>query len=495
MKNFEKIIEKFQRKNILIVGDLFLDEYIYGNMLEISKEGPIPVVNTKKRSYFPSAAGYTAVALKALGLNVHLVGFVGHDNNGKILIDELVKHKINIDGVFIHEKMKTNTKMRINAGETHTPMQEILRVDSTYSKKLSNSWQEELLQVIMKKIKLVDAIMMVDKLSSIIIEDFMKKVVNIAQKSHKPIIADSEILNHTFCNFNLIIANDVEASFATHIKIVDSATLRMAGTKLLNAQENENVVVTRGAEGMTVFEKNGHITDLPTQAQKVFNVVGAGETVTAAMTAALVGGASIIEAAQLANYAAGISVRQSGTSVVLKDELIRFIRKQLQLLDAEKLVSLDELKLLVEKERQTGKTIVWTNGCFDLIHVGHILYLEKAKALGDLLIVGLNSDNSVRQSKGPSRPIVEESQRAKLLSSLSCVDYIIIFSDKTPLSLLKALKPDIYVKGGDYTIDTINQQERRFIESYGGKIELMPGIQGMSTTHLIDKILKANMFD
>ena len=494
MKNFETIIKNFQNKHILIVGDLFLDEYIYGDMVEISKEGPIPVVNVKERSYFPSAAGYTAAALKALGLNAHLAGFVGHDTNGKILIDELVKHKLNIDGVFIHEKMKTNTKIRINAGKMHTPMQEILRVDSAYSGEIKGSWQSELLQVILKKIELVDAIILVDKLSGIIAEDFMKKMVDIAQKSHKPIIADSDRLNHTFRNFDLIIANDTEASSATHIQIADSTTLKLAGTKLLTEQANDTIVITRGADGMTVFEKNGHITDLPTQPQKVFNVIGAGETVTATITAALVGGAIMIEAARLANNAAGISVRQSGNTVVSRDKLVGFMRRQLHLLDAEKIVSLDELKLIVDKEKEVRKTIVWTNGCFDLMHVGHILYLEKAKTLGDILIVGLNSDASVRQSKGSTRPIVEETQRAKLLSSLSCVDYVTIFSDETPMSWLKELKPDIYVKGGDYTIDTINQQERKLIESYGGRIELMPGIEGMSTTHLIDRILKANKY-
>lgn len=491
MENFETIIENFQNKKILIVGDLFLDERIYGDMLDISNEGPIPVVSVQENSYFPSAAGYTAAALKALGLEAHVVGFVGHDINGKILIDELVRRKINIDGVFIHDKLQTNMKLRINAGGKHTPTQEILRVDYTNSEELQGNWQQKLFSVILKKINEVDAVIIADKLALTINEDFMQKLVAISKRANKPIIADSDRLNKKFQKFDLIIANDTEASAATNIEITDSSALKAVGAKLLNDRQNENVVITRGAKGMTVFEKNGRVTDIPTQAQKVFNVTGAGEIVTAAMTAALAGGAGIVSAARLANFAAGIVVGQSGVTVVLKDELLREIRKRVRLLDAEKNVEFDELKSRVAKARQTGKRVVWTNGCFDIMHVGHILYLEKARALGDLLVVGLNSDASVRQSKGPTRPIVEEAQRAKLLSSLICVDYIIVFSEKTPMKYLEELKPDVYVKGGDYTIDTINQQERRLVESYGGKIELMPGIEGMSTTTLINRILKA----
>ncbi|MBN1349478.1 D-glycero-beta-D-manno-heptose 1-phosphate adenylyltransferase [candidate division KSB1 bacterium] len=492
MAGLEGIVEQFQNKNVLVIGDLFLDEHIYGDMLQISKEGPIPVVTVTERAYFPSAAGYIALALKALGLEAHVIGFVGHDTNGKLLIDELLKRHLNIDGVFIHEKMKTCTKIRISAGGKHTATQELLRVDYIQRNELPGDWQQQLIRALINKIDIADAIILVDKLSIIINQEFMRKVVEIAKQAKKPIIADSERLNNSFRHFDLIVANDVEASTATNIPINDLASLEAAGTQLIRAQDNANAVITRGAEDMAIFGKDGEMSMLPVQPQKVFNARGVGEIVAATLTAAMTTGASVSKAAELANHTAGLAIKKSGIPLVLRDELLRAIRQHSQLLDIQKLVTLDELKSSVDQAKLAGKKVVWTNGCFDIMHVGHILYLEKAKAYGDLLIVGLNSDASIKLTKGPTRPIVEESQRAKLLSSLSCVDYIIIFSEKTPMKLLEILKPDVYVKGGDYTLDTINQEERRFIESYGGTIELMPGIDGMSTSALIKRILKAH---
>ncbi|NIA30003.1 MAG: D-glycero-beta-D-manno-heptose 1-phosphate adenylyltransferase, partial [Actinobacteria bacterium] len=263
------------------------------------------------------------------------------------------------------------------------------------------------------------------------------------------------------------------------------------GERLQSELKCGTVFLTRGAEGITVAESGKQACHLPTKAREVFDVNGAGEAVLAAVVAGKLGGLTSTDTGRFANICAGLAVSKPGLAEISRQELVRFEQRLNAEITAEKLLTLDRLKLVVDKARADKKRVVWTNGCYDIMHVGHILYLEKAKALGDILVVGLNSDASVRKYKGPLRPIVEETQRAKLLTSLTCVDYVVIFDDESPIRLIEKLHPDIYAKGGDYTVDTINQDERHVVEAYGGEIALLPGVEGMSTTNIIDKILEA----
>jgi len=486
---FEKIIQNFGSKEILVVGDLTLEEHLKGQMVEISREGPIPVIELRERTFYPGAAGHAAACLAALGAKPHLVGLVGHDSNGKILIDELIKRNINIDGVFIHENLMTSTHIRINSTREHQPTQEIVRIDTSTPAHISGNWQKKLLNIIKTKIEDIDAVLIVDKYSNLMNAAFVKEILSLARAHSKETVGDSDKTRELFQGFDVLVCNDQEAAVTTGINISDVESVEAAGEKLLTELTNENVIITRGAAGMSVISNNGRAVHIPTEAQQIFDITGAGELVSAMITLALISQASILEAARLANYAAGVSVSKPGLSPVSKSELLHQIRKESARYDAEKLVDLEQLKRIIEALKKQGKVIVWTNGCFDLMHVGHILYLQRARMQGDVLVVGLNSDSSVRESKGPTRPIVEESQRAKLLASLTCVDYVVLFSDKSPIGLIDYLRPDVYVKGGDYTIETINQDERRLVEGFGGKICLMPGIEGMSTTNIIQKIL------
>lgn len=489
MEVFENIIQKFTQKNILVIGDLSLEEHIKGKNIRYSSEGPVPKVEVKERNYYPIGAGHAAAIVQALGLKAHIVGLVGHDTNGKILLEEFLKRNINIDGVFIHEDLTTDIRVRISVSGEHQPSNDILRIETPVPKEIKGAYETKLLNEIQKKIDFIDAILFVDKSSVLIKEDFIKKILKIAQENNILIIADAERERERFKDFDILICNDKEASETSGIEIADSDLLEEAGKKIVDEFNLKYVIITRGSKGMGVIPRNGQCVHLETRAQQVFDVTGAGETVSATLAAALVAGANVIEAGRLANYTAGIVVSKSGPAVVSSEELLEIVRKESARLDANKLVTLEELKDISANFQKHGKLLVWTNGCFDLMHGGHLLYLQHARAQGDALVVGLNSDASIRQVKGPTRPIVEESQRAKLLSSLTCVDYVIIFSDNAPLSILETIKPGVYVKGGDYTIDTINQDERRLVEGYGGKIALMPGVKGMSTTNLIKKIL------
>lgn len=489
MEVFENIVQKFESKHILVLGDLYLEEHIRGQAENMSSEGPIQEVEIAEKNYYPGAAGHSAALLQALGFKAHLIGLVGHDSNGKILLDELLKKNINIDGVFIHEDLTTNTRTRISVSSAHSPNQEVMRVSTPNCETIAGAWQEKLMKVIRDKIALVDAILFVDKQSVLINPKFIKPILELARKNHKIIIGDSDRNREMFQDFDLLVCNDREAAESTGVVGADDQTIETAGRQLQKELNNKYVIITRGPQGMSVVNEKGVVVHLPTNAHQIFDLTGAGETVSATVAAALSNGLTIVQAARLANYAAGVAVQKPGLAVVAKSELLRQIRKESAQLDAAKVVELAELKNIVTRAKKKGKIVAWTNGCFDIMHVGHILYLQHARAQGDLLVVGLNSDVSIRAFKGPSRPIVEESQRAKLLASLTCVDYVIIFSDTSPIGLIDALKPDVYVKGGDYTIDTIDQNERRLVEGYGGIIALMPGVQGMSTTNIIKKIL------
>jgi len=486
---YENIIRNFSEKNILIIGDIYLEQHISGRMIAFSKEGPFPVIESGERTYYPGAAGHVAALLQNFGFKAHILGLIGHDSNGNILFEELLKQRINIDGVFIHEKMVTNTHLRIGVTTTSQQSQEILRVDTPCLESISTDWQQKFLEIIEEKMEQIDAIIVIDKQACLINENIIQEILKLGRKHQKLLVGDSDKKRELFKDFDVLVCNEQEASETTGLKVTDLKSVEAIGQQILESLNNKYVVITRGLNGISLFRSNQSPVHLETQSLQVFDVTGAGDTVTATITAALVSGATIVEACRLANYAAGVAVSLHGLALVSKSELIRQVRTESAQITAEKVVTLEELKTVVDKAKQNGKSVVWTNGCFDLMHVGHILYLKEARKQGDLLVVGLNSDASVREYKGSTRPIVEESQRAKLMASLTFVDYVVIFSDKSPIGLLEYLKPSIYAKGGDYTIDTINQPERRLVEGYGGKIAIISGIDGMSTTTLIEKIL------
>jgi D-beta-D-heptose 7-phosphate kinase/D-beta-D-heptose 1-phosphate adenosyltransferase len=268
---------------------------------------------------------------------------------------------------------------------------------------------------------------------------------------------------------------------------MDEASLNMAGRKLRETLGLDALVLTRSEEGMSLFFRDGQGMHLPTEAREVYDVSGAGDTVLAVLGVGLGGGLTLEEAARLSNVAAGIVVGKVGTSTVTPEEILEVVGRQHQDTDL-KIKQCDALKVLLDAKRERGKAIVFTNGCFDLLHVGHVKYLQKARQLGDLLVLGLNSDASIRRLKGPKRPLIGQEERAHILAALDCIDYVVIFDEDTPLELIAALRPHILVKGGDYTPEGVVGKE--IVESYGGRVELIQFVDGRSTTNIIDKILQ-----
>lgn len=485
LERYRDVLSRFEKARVLVVGDIYLDENVRGVVTGISLEAPIPVYEVHQRKYNPGAAGNAACNVAALGAKTYMVGYVGNDTNAGIVRREFEIRNVDTSGLVVHPTRATNTYGKLRAGGFNIPTQEILRTDTPTPVFIEGEVEDQIVANIKARAPEVYAIVVTDQVCSVATERVLREVVAVA-KQHKLItVGDSRSRAGAFKGFDIIVPNDREAGIGAGIDVVDEKSLHAAGKKLLTICKN--AVVTRGAQGITVFAADGSVTDVPITIapDAVVDVTGAGDTVTAAVTVTVVAGGTLAEAAVVGNTAAGVAVAQEGVVTVPRAQLERAL---LSKGGPAKLKSIDELTEIVAALRESGKKVVWTNGCFDIVHVGHITYLQKAASLGDALIVGLNSDASVRNVKGPGRPIVPEGERAVVLSALECVGYVVLFSEPSPMPYLETLRPDVYAKGGDYTLDTIVQEERRLVESYGGAIEIISGVEGRSTTSIIARI-------
>lgn len=480
-----ELLKQFEKVRLLAIGDIYLDEYVYGIVTEISLEAPIPVVEVQERRYNPGASGNAACNAASLGAQVTMLGVIGTDTNGGIIKREFEARKVNVDHLIEDPKRPTNTYGKWRAGGHNIPTQEMLRTDTPKPTMIDGDVEQQLIDKIKLLAPQVDAIMIGDQVSATISDRVLETIVACAKEHDLITTADSRARAGFFKDITLITPNDMEAALASGIEITDDASLEEAGKALLN--QTEKVMITLGPDGIACFSQEKGMEKVSVRPVKAVDVTGAGDTVIAAATLALTRGATLAEAAWLGNLAAGVAVTQTGVVTVSNEEVCDALVEGAPV-RLEKQKSREQLQAVLKRLKREGKRIVWTNGCFDILHVGHIMYLQKARDEGDIMVVGLNSDASVKGIKGPDRPVVDENDRAQVLAALECVDYIVIFDEKTPLPLLTLLQPDVYAKGGDYTVDTIDQEERVAVESYGGKIAIIPGEEGKSTTWIIDKI-------
>jgi len=472
------------RSSIALVGDLYLDEFIYGEATKIAEDGLVPIVHSVSRSWQPAAAGYTALLLAGLGGRIHLLSRTGADVPGQVAKNHLMEHGIDCTGLVVDPSFTTPTRLRINAGGPGHADREMVRVLSEQRQRPSAASAALLKSRLKRILPRCRAVVLMDKDTGLIDQELVAFIRTIAPEAI--LIGDSEKNLPLLSRFDVVIANESETAAA----LGEPAYTVDSGDRLRRRLKADLLFISHGADGMSVHQAKGPTRRVATERRQVYDRVGAGEAVVAAITTALVAGLPPDQTAEFANLTAGVAIAKPGLAEITREELVQLQEQRNARLEAHKIVSLPELRAVVADMKKSGRRVVWTNGCFDIMHVGHILYLEKARSLGDLLVVGLNSDASVRSFKGPDRPIVEERQRAKLLSALSCVDYVIIFEDASPIKLIAELQPDIYAKGGDYHMGSINQEERRLVEKYGGRLALLPGVPGMSTSHLIERIIK-----
>ena len=464
-------LKLLSKGNVLVFGDIILDRYISGSVDRVSPEAPVPVLKPSKEDIRLGGAANVAVNLSDLGSKATLIGVTGKDDSSDKVKELLQKNKIR--NILSKSVNPTISKLRFLAGQ-----QQLIRIDSE-EEFTEADWKSSLSNY-RKHIRL-------KKNQVLIISDYEKGtlkniplIIKEAKKLNKIVLVDPKGDNFSKYKSADIITPNFDEFVRVVGKIKGEADVTTKGKELIYALKLNAILITRGSEGMTLLEnKRGKIIrmDFPTEAKDVFDVSGAGDTVIASIAAGIAGGFSLSESIKLANIAAGIVVGKSGTATVRRKEINPFLDK------AGAYMSMGQAKSFAQSLRQKGQKIIFTNGCFDILHAGHVKYLEAAKDLGDKLIVGINSDQSVKKLKGKNRPLNKLEHRAKVLASLRCVDAVVVFGDITPIKLISAVKPNILVKGGDYKIKEIVGYEE--VIKFGGKVLTIPLVKGISTTKII----------
>ncbi|MFZ0311659.1 MAG: bifunctional D-glycero-beta-D-manno-heptose-7-phosphate kinase/D-glycero-beta-D-manno-heptose 1-phosphate adenylyltransferase HldE [Candidatus Korobacteraceae bacterium] len=462
---------------VLVVGDVMLDQYVWGEVDRISPEAPVPVLRATLREEKPGGAANVAMNLAGLGARVTLVGFGGGDREQESLESHLADAGIEPLLTAVPDAA-TTTKLRILSGH-----QQMMRLDSEAAPAFSEDDYRRLLEQAAAAMGDAAVVVLSDYAKGVLTEAVCQTLIRKARQRNIPVLVDPK--NQGFARYRgakAICPNLKELAAATGEAATDLRRLLDAGQELLSPLDVECMAVTLGEKGIAVLQRDSRF-HAPAVVREVYDVSGAGDTVIAVLALAMACGVAIETAVQLANVAAGVVVSKVGTVPIQREELLGALSAEISLRMEEKVLRLDSLLSRVTRWRSAGQRIVFTNGCFDLLHVGHIRLLEEARRKGDRLIVGLNSDDSVRRLKGPLRPVVGESERAQVLAALSAVDAVVVFHDDTPLRLIEAIRPDVLVKGGDYTEDAV--VGAREVRAWGGRVELIPLAGNISTTRLI----------
>lgn len=467
----------FSKSNVLVVGDIMLDKYYYGGVSRISPEAPVPVVNIESDSHSLGGAGNVVNNIACLEGRCHIITVCAHDEAGGFVTKYL--DQLNIKHDFIDNGAPTTTKLRIIGGK-----QQIVRLDFEEIKPLSPENTEKMKTLITKGIEKAQTAVISDYGKGVCNHEICRHIIETATKAGKFVIVDPKGSDWTkYQGASIITPNVKELQEACGYKInnIDNDIIP-AGQDIRERYGLKYLIVTRSEKGITIISADGYI-NIPTQARAVFDVSGAGDTVVAVTALCLASSLAVAESVVLANAAAGVVVGKLGTAPVYLDEL----KYATHSAHGSKLILKNEIGFILENETNKGKKIVFTNGCFDILHRGHVSYLKQAKKLGDILVIGLNSDESVKRLKGSLRPINNEKDRAFVLEALDAVDYLVIFDEDTPLELVKTVKPNYLVKGGDYKACDVVGKE------YAGEVVIIDFVDGYSTTETINKMIEADI--
>jgi D-beta-D-heptose 7-phosphate kinase/D-beta-D-heptose 1-phosphate adenosyltransferase len=476
--------ERLGRPRVLVLGDLILDRYTWGNAERVSQEAPVIVLHADHREARPGGAGNVCLMLRGLEARVTCAGVLGDDADGCCLRGLLDAAGVAIEPVLVDADRPTTVKQRfIGRAQGRHPHQ-ILRVDCEVRHALSPQLQSQFIQRLPALVAEHDVVLISDYDKGVCTPSLLRVAIDTARAAGVPLLVDP-IRGSDYSRYRgatTMTPNRTEAGLATGIRIQSTGDAFQAGEKLCRDLDLEFTIVTLDRDGMALVPADGRGEIFPTQPRAVYDITGAGDMVLAMIGACLASGLSPENAVRLGNVAGGLEVEKIGVAVIPRSE----IRARL-LADRptakEKLVDLGQLSTLVDAHRAQGQRIVLTNGCFDLLHVGHIQCLQEAATLGDVLVVAVNDDASVRRLKGPGRPVIDQRQRAAILAALGCVHYVISFDDDTPLALLERLRPDVLVKGGTYSPDEVVGHE--LVESYGGRVHVTRVVEGISTSRLL----------
>jgi D-beta-D-heptose 7-phosphate kinase/D-beta-D-heptose 1-phosphate adenosyltransferase len=452
-----------------------IDHYLWGACDRISPEAPVPVIDVREESEILGGAGNVINNLQALGAVVSVASVVGEDENGRRLKAMLEEIEVNTEALILRKGRSTTRKSRVIASH-----QQVLRFDSETKEAIDRRTAAELLSRIESAISDFDIVLLSDYGKGVLEESFTASLIELAGSEGKMVLVDPKGRDYSkYRGATLVTPNRKEASEATGIEIVDTESLRRAGFKLKEELSLDMAMITLSEEGMAIFDDS--MRTIETVAREVYDVTGAGDTVLSTLGFVLACGGDIDEAARIANAAAAVVVGKLGSATADWDEIISYEDTLHESTTEHRIKSREALVSTVRRAKKSGKKIVFTNGCFDILHMGHVKYLEKARSFGDLLIVGLNSDRSVRRLKGDGRPVNPQYDRAYLLAALDAVDFVTVFEEDTPYELIKAIEPDVLVKGGDYRGKEVVGSD------IAKELRLVDFVEGRSTTAIIER--------
>jgi len=483
------LLDNWCPKRVLVVGDFMADRYVYGHAHRLSPDAPVPVLAAQREEIKPGGAANVALALRALRCKVDCLGVVGKDDTADALRDELKAAGCEASGLFVDPKRPTTVKHNFIGLAQHRHPQKMFRVDSESRDPVPKAVRDKLLNTAERKLKKADVLCLEDYDKGVLTDALCQGLIKLAKKAGVPVLVDPAAIEdyQKYKGATCITPNRYEAAVATGWDAADTepGSLIKLGRKLTKDLALETLVLTLDKQGVLLMHKGAKPAFVPTRAREVYDVTGAGDTVLAMLAAAQANGATWRQATELANVAAGLEVEKFGAIPVDLDEVLLDVLAENHHPDS-KLRNVDELATELAAHRRQGRKVAFTNGCFDILHAGHVNYLRAAAAEGDLLVVAVNSDRSIRKLKGADRPVNHEADRISVLSALESVDYLVVFGTDTPKPLLRKLKPDVLVKGDEYSHDQVVGYE--IVESYGGRIARVPMVKGRSTTNIIRKM-------
>jgi D-beta-D-heptose 7-phosphate kinase/D-beta-D-heptose 1-phosphate adenosyltransferase len=471
----------FGGARVLVVGDLMLDRYLTGDVGRISPEAPVPVLKLSGERLVAGGAANVARNLRGLGLGVALAGVLGDDADGVALLGLLQTAGMDAAAVLTDARRPTTSKTRIVGN-----CQQMLRIDAEETAPLAAAVADALAAAVLARLQDSDALLLSDYAKGVLTGDLCQRLIAAAREHGVPVLVDPK--GRDFARYRgatLLTPNRAELALAVGADADDLDGLLLRARALREDLGLAQLVVTLGELGMALVDADG-TTRVPAVAREVFDVSGAGDTVIAGIAAGLAAGLDPVDRAHLANLAAGVVVGHRGTAAITGDELAAAIAGEAALEQAAKVRAADAMRAQVDAWRAAGDRVVFTNGCFDLLHVGHVTYLERARRHGQRLVVGLNTDRSVRALKGAGRPVIGEQDRARVLAALAAVDGVVLFDEDTPLELIRALRPDVLAKGADYREDEVVGAAE--VKSWGGQVVLVPLVAERSTSAIVERM-------
>ncbi|HET6528304.1 MAG TPA: D-glycero-beta-D-manno-heptose 1-phosphate adenylyltransferase [Balneolaceae bacterium] len=483
-KSIIKGIEKFKNQKVLVIGEAMLDKFLVGRSSRLNREAPVPIVDLESQNLSPGGASNAAVNVVDLGGNVNFISVIGDDAEGKSLQKALGERGVNTKAVVIDKSRRTLTKQRVMSGN-HM----LVRFDQGDIHTIDEQTEEKVINLLKELYPQSDAVIVSDYGYGVITSRVIQALKKLRQEHKKVLVVDSKYLDR----YKEMAPPVVKPNYQEAVNLLGITKPAEPGyrveqikgyrDKLFELTGAQVVAVTVDIEGSIIFERGGGTYRTHTKPVENSKAIGAGDTYTSAFALSLGAGLDTASAGETAAASATIVAQKDGTATCTQKELQFFFS-----VDNKHIKDDVSLGLLIDRYKELGKKIVFTNGCFDILHSGHVKYLKQAKELGDVLIVGLNSDYSIQRLKGPGRPVNAASDRLQVLSALSSVDHVVVFDDDTPINLIKKIKPDMFVKGGDYTKETL--PETSAIEDMGGEVKIIPLVPGRSTTRILSRFEK-----